>query len=64
MSNNHKYKIGQKVKHHLNDGVFYIVGISTVELFLRETRLVISREKDDATRNGVLVWPCNVEVIE
>ena len=63
--NNHRYKIGQKVKHIQSGRDFYIIGIKTDSGFgLSETKLVIHSEKNKPSRHGYTVWPIHIEVIE
>ena len=65
--NNHLYKIGQKVRHSLTGCDFYIVGIKTSSYSmtgLSEARLIVHENKSEPSRNGYVLWPCHVEVIE
>ena len=65
--NNHLYKIGQKVRHSLTGRDFYIVGIKTSSYpmtGLSEARLIVHENKSEPSRNGYVLWPCHVEVIE
>ena len=65
--NNHLYKIGQKVRHALTGRDFYIVGIKTSNYSvtgLSEARLIVHENKSEPSRNGYVLWPCHVEVIE
>ena len=65
--NNHLYKIGQKVRHSLTGRDFYIIGIKTSSYSmtgLSEARLVVHENKSEPSRNGYVLLPCHVEVIE
>ena len=65
--NNHKYKIGQKVRSNENGQDFFIVGIKTSEsmwLDGRECRLVLHENKNTPSRMGFVGWPCQFTVID
>ena len=65
--NNHLYKIGQKVRHRLSGRDFHIVGIKTSDPMmtgLREARLIVHENKNEPSRNGYVLWPCHVELVD
>lgn len=67
MSNNHRYKIGQKVRHIGTGLDYFVIGIKTSSLgmtSLNEARLIVYEDKNQPSRNGKVVWPCHVELIE
>jgi len=50
--NNHRYKIGQRVRHGLTGRDFYIVGIKTCLIGYAETKLIVHENKNEPSRNG------------
>ena len=65
--NNHLYKIGQRIALKQNGQEFYVIGIKTSSsemCGLTKARLVIHENKNEPTRNGYVVWPCQCELLE
>ena len=62
--NNHRYKIGQKVRHGLTGRDFYIVGIKTGSIGYAKTKLIVHENKNEPSRKGFTMWPCHCEVLK
>ena len=62
--NNHKYRIGQRVRHGSTGRDFYIVGIKTYSFGYSGTQLIVHENRNEPSRNGFTMWPFHCEVIE